>query len=473
MGNFIGRAREPEVNLKRKLDLDETESLTGFEVKRIKLHTTSQYIYNTLFVNGEGSDVTICALDHEWKLHKLYLRQAGYFSGMFQGSWKESELETIHLNIPDPNITVDSLNIAFGLLYSDDLVIASQSVVSVLAAASLIQSDGLMQKCSQVMVESICSTTVCEYYQTSRLYGQVKVEDACVSWLEDNLMVKYSNNNLIVEINPDLMTRIVKSHNLFVLQVEMDIYTLLRRWLYLRVNQTSHQVGEKSAVSSFFRDKFKESGNRYLETDDGKDYAETFRAVRYCNVIRDFMCAVEVECDGIVPGSWLFPVYRERWLSMLRVEQGIDRGPNIKPEVDGGSMRCGRILMRDVDHCWRWNGFNFAIDLLVMYNAKTPCSLSIKRNIKSQRRVAAVGLGTQRKVIYKMKIFSLDTRGHVCACTSVGPCVAALEKDEDRVVLTHDNDKQRLTFPLYVSATFRVVSTNEMINNFEIRPLSS
>ena len=41
--------------------------------KRIK--STSKYIYQTLFLDGENSDVTIQALGKEWKLHKLYLKQ--------------------------------------------------------------------------------------------------------------------------------------------------------------------------------------------------------------------------------------------------------------------------------------------------------------------------------------------------------------------------------------------------------------
>ncbi|XP_074973592.1 germ cell-less protein-like 1 [Phalacrocorax aristotelis] len=40
-----------------------------------QLKSTSKYIYQTLFVNGENSDVKICALGEEWNLHKIYLCQ--------------------------------------------------------------------------------------------------------------------------------------------------------------------------------------------------------------------------------------------------------------------------------------------------------------------------------------------------------------------------------------------------------------
>jgi hypothetical protein len=38
---------------------------------RKKMRSTSQYIYNALFVNGEGSDVSMRALGKEWRLHKV------------------------------------------------------------------------------------------------------------------------------------------------------------------------------------------------------------------------------------------------------------------------------------------------------------------------------------------------------------------------------------------------------------------
>lgn len=42
---------------------------------RKKLKSTSRYIYQTLFLNGENSDIRICALGQEWNLHKVYLCQ--------------------------------------------------------------------------------------------------------------------------------------------------------------------------------------------------------------------------------------------------------------------------------------------------------------------------------------------------------------------------------------------------------------
>lgn len=51
---------------------------------RKKMKSTSNYIYNALFVNGENSDICVRALNREWHLHKLYLCQSPYFESMFK-----------------------------------------------------------------------------------------------------------------------------------------------------------------------------------------------------------------------------------------------------------------------------------------------------------------------------------------------------------------------------------------------------
>ncbi|XP_027766446.1 germ cell-less protein-like 1 [Empidonax traillii] len=61
-------------------DTERDERLLHPRGRRKKLKSTSKYIYQTLFLNGENSDVKICALGEEWNLHKIYLCQV---SGSF------------------------------------------------------------------------------------------------------------------------------------------------------------------------------------------------------------------------------------------------------------------------------------------------------------------------------------------------------------------------------------------------------
>jgi len=284
--------------------------------------------------------------------------------------------------IPDANVNEEALDTAFGSLYSDDIDVSSNEAQSILAAASLIQLEGLMQNCAEVMNESVCSENVWRFYESSRLYGQNTVEKTCVEWLENNLMIQSMKGNNI-DIDPALMCRILSSPNMFVVQVEMDVYTMLRKWLYFRVAKTSMlpnsggDYKDTKDILKYFRERYSAGGTSFLETPEGQDYMSVFTSVRFCNIIRDYGCCREIEMDGIVPLKWLIPLYRERWLEMLKVEQGSDRGPSEEDVntaavtcVDSSSLRCGRQILRDVDHCWRWNGYNFGVDLLISYNSK-------------------------------------------------------------------------------------------------------
>jgi hypothetical protein len=50
--------------------------------------------------------------------------------------------------------------------------------------------------------------------------------------------------------------------------------------------------------------------------------------------------------DRIVPRSWMYPVYQMQWQSLLRMDQGIDKGPQTMTEDEFNEvcLRCGRTL---------------------------------------------------------------------------------------------------------------------------------
>jgi len=438
--------------------------------KRRRSKSTSQYIYNALFVSGQGSDVIVEAFNKQWKLHKVYLKQAEFFSKMFDGQWKESNQKYIKLEIPDKNVNEKALNTAFGFLYSDDIEVLPKEAKSILAAASLIQLEGLMQSCSEVMVESVCSENVCDFYESARLYGQKNVEQICVEWLENNLMIQ-SNKGHHIDIDPVLMCRILNSSNMFVVQVEMDVYTMLRKWVFFRLVDKPVSDDPKNLskeIVKYFRCKYGKNKKNFLESEEGKEFVEVFRSVRLCNIVRDYTCCREIEVDGIIPLNWIIPVYRQRWLEMLKVEQGNDRGPNKEDCFDMKSLRCGRRILCDVDHCWRWNGYNFGVDLLISYNSKSPRSLMLKRNVESHHCVSSVGMVTKRNIIYHLRVFSLDDRGHVIHHFDTKSKFQTFSKDEERLVLRLGDEESKLDFPLMVSATFKTISDpSDNLQTFE------
>ncbi|XP_058869656.1 germ cell-less protein-like 1 isoform X3 [Acipenser ruthenus] len=426
--------------------------------RRKKLKSTSRYIYQTLFLNGENSDIQICALGQEWNLHKVYLCQSGYFSSMFSGSWKESSMNVIELEIPDQNIDTEALQVAFGSLYRDDVLIKPSRVVTILAAACMLQLDGLIQQCGETMKETINVKTVCGYYTSAGTYGLDSVKKKCLEWLLNNLMT-HQSVDLMKELSAGLMEQLIGSPDLFVMQVEMDVYTALKKWMFLQLvpSWSGPQKQLLADADGWIAKKRKElaSGDAFLESEQGAVFAPVFRHVRLQYVINDLASAKIVERDAILHTDWLSAVYKQQWFAMLRTEHDNDLGPQEanKEEFEVSSMRCGRKLAKDGDYCWRWTGFNFGFDLLVTYTNRF---IVFKRNTLSQPCGGSVSLQPRRNIAYRLRLASFDGSGKVICSRSTGYQVLALEKDQEYVVMNLDS--RLLAFPLYIGCNFLYIS---------------
>uniref|UniRef100_G3PYN4 Germ cell-less, spermatogenesis associated n=1 Tax=Gasterosteus aculeatus aculeatus TaxID=481459 RepID=G3PYN4_GASAC len=415
--------------------------------RRKKLKSTSRYIYQTLFLNGENSDIRICALEQQWNLHKVYLCQSGYFSSMFSGSWKESNMMEINLEIPDQNIDTEALQVVFGSLYRDDVLIKPSRVVSILAAACMLQLDGLIQQCGETMKENISAKTVCGYYACASIYGL-------------DLVTKKSGLLLIGVIKRgEVMELLIKSSDLFVMQVEMDVYTALKKWMFVQLNPSwDGPIKQLLADADAWLCKRRTDlcdKEPFLNTDDGEPFRSVFKYVRLQYIINDLASARILERDNILPPDWLTSVYKNQWFAMLRTEFDNDNGPQEanKDEFELSSMRCGRKLTKDGDYCWRWTGFNFGFDLLVTYTNRF---IVFKRNTLSQPCGGAVSLQPRRHLAFRLRLASFDSRGKLVCSRSTGFQLLTLEKDQEYVVMNLDS--RLLTFPLYVCCNFQYTS---------------
>lgn len=426
--------------------------------RRKKLKSTSRYIYQTLFLNGENSDIRICALGQEWNLHKVYLCQSGYFSSMFSGSWKESSMMEINLEIPDQNIDTEALQVVFGSLYRDDVLIKPSRVVSILAAACMLQLDGLIQQCGESMKENISAKTVCGYYACASIYGLDSVMKKCLEWLLNNLMT-HQNVELMKELGVEVMEQLIQSSDLFVMQVEMDVYTALKKWMFLQLNLSwdgpiKQLLADADAWLCKRRTDLCER-EPFLDTDEGAPFRSVFKLVRLQYIINDLASARILERDNILPPDWLTAMYKNQWFAMLRTEFDNDNGPQEpnKEEFELSSMRCGRKLSKDGDYCWRWTGFNFGFDLLVTYTNRF---IVFKRNTLSQPCGGAVSLQPRRHLAYRLRLASFDSRGKLVCSRSTGYQLLTLEKDQEYVVMNLDS--RLLSFPLYVCCNFLYTS---------------
>lgn len=419
--------------------------------------STSNYIYNNLFQHGQDYDIIVTALETSWKLHKFYLKQTQYFDALFS-RWSKSQngLETaeLELDIPDPLIDSDALNQAFGSLYCDEIDVEAERAVNVLAAASLLQHQGLIQHCNTLMKGYLGSSTVIDYLNAATMYGLPELESASIQWLEYNLMLENStqvNIEMLRGIEPELMATIINSPELAVIQVETDVYQLLKKWLLVHLDTLTSSTSDSTRRLQRFR-----VDNKSVLASIDEKYQAAFRRLRLCHVVTDFKGAMSLESENIIPKCWITLEYRNQWLRMLRVESASDDGPSTiicdklqefdrlystkapLPETTltallKSSMRCGRVLDRSKDFCWRWTGYNYGFDLVMQYNHKRR-SLHINRNCRRQDVNTSVSMKKLRSLICKIKVFSQKDDGSMDLAYSSGWRYYELEPDQDQMV---------------------------------------
>jgi BTB/POZ domain-containing protein 13 len=87
---------------------------------------------------------------------------------MFNGNWRESNMDHVNITIVDPNVNLESLDVTLGSLYQDEISVEPADVIPIIATATLFQLEGLIEQCSSIMEETINIETVAKYYETSR-----------------------------------------------------------------------------------------------------------------------------------------------------------------------------------------------------------------------------------------------------------------------------------------------------------------
>lgn len=417
--------------------------------------TTSQYIYRTLFVEGQNSDVIIVALGVEWPLHKVYLCQSPYFASMFSGDWKEREEGVVEVGIEDPRITCEALKIVFGSLYLDEITIAPGDVIPVLATATLFQLDELIRLCSEIMEETIKLDTVISYYEVAEQYGLTRLKKKCFDWLECNLTFLVSEDaKTLRQIPPGLMEQLVKSPALVVVQTEFSLYLMVTGWTFLR-EHPSWEGDLKECAQEAHKYFMERSGDCFLQSEEGQEYIEVFKGLRIEHLINHPLDVEMIEQNNIYPKETLYPVFRNQWYQMLKIDQGHDKGPKsvTEEEFDKSCLRCGRILMSDVQHIWRWTGYNFGVDLIVTYQSR---SIKFRRNDRSEPDVFRTSVAWGRRhLLYRLSVYAMGPLGDAVLLESTGVRSITLGRNAETKVLTIEKD---FKLPIIISANFLVTT---------------
>ncbi|XP_038171669.1 germ cell-less protein-like 1 [Arvicola amphibius] len=424
------------------------------KVPRKKMaQSKSRAIYESLFLRGENSDIKIHAFEEEWCLHRVYLCRSRYFASMFSGAWLETNMDTIEMQMPDKNIDCESFHQTLGYLYSNSIAIPPYRVIAILATASMLQLDELMQQCEEIMKVSVNIETVCSFYYNAENYGLVDIRYVCQQWLLDNLMIR-QNSELLRGVRLDLMKELIASSDLLVIGVEIDVYTTLKKWMLLHLEPTwSGSQGALLAAADLYFDEYKtnSNGTPFLETDQGRAFGPVFQQLRLPYIICDLPSARIIEHDALIPATWLTPLYKEQWLTLIRAEQTRELGPAevYMSEIHGNSMRCGGQLHADEPCNWTWSGFNFGWDLVVCYTNRR---VVFRRSALNKSCGLSVSLLWQRRVVFRLRVISLDGTGKAVLRKDTGYHVLCLRRHQELEVVNLED--QELTFPMYVACNF-------------------
>nr|XP_048273632.1 germ cell-less protein-like 1 [Myodes glareolus] len=413
----------------------------------------SRAIDESLFLRDENSDVKICAFEEEWCLHRAYLCRSGYFASMFSGAWLETNMNTIEMLMPDKNIDRESFHKTLGYLYTNSITIPPYRVIAYLATASMLQLDEIIQQCEEIMKVSVNVDTVCNFYYNAENYGVVSIRYICHQWFLDNLMIR-QNSELLRGIGLDLMKELIASSDLLVIGVEIDVYTTLKKWMFLHLEPTwSGSQGALLTAADLYFDEYKNNsdGTPFLETDQGRAFGPVFQQLRLSYIICDLLSARIIEQDALIPAIWLTPVYKEQWLTLIRAEQSRELGPAeiYMSEIRGSSMRCGGQLHADEPYSWTWSGFNFGWDLVVCYTNRR---IVFRRSALNKSCGLSVSLLWQRRVIFRLRVISLDRTGKAVLRKDTGYHILCLRRHQELEVV--DLEGQELTFPMYVACNF-------------------
>ncbi|XP_043522310.1 protein germ cell-less isoform X3 [Frieseomelitta varia] len=428
-------------------------------------------------------------LGKAWRLHKVYISQSPYFASMFSGSWREANETVISVEIADPNITLDSLLTVFGSFYQDEVSLEPKDVISILATSTLFQLQGLIDQCTDIMVETTNIKTVVPYYNAAVSYGVPVVKTAAKRWLEVNLLgYGWLHPTFLKEITPDLMAELIASPDLIAMQTEFCIYMMLRVWLFVHV----HNKEETLQIDEYFRNH--KWTKPFLTTEEGKEFAAPFKALRMKYLLLHDQDVKILYSDNLIPHEWLHNAYKEQWLHLLRIDANKDRGSmdivkslkygsfflpfffttsfvdrifslkNLLPclfhfrpkqmseeEFARECFRCGRCIEKAGEHIWRWTAFHFGLDLVVCLDSTT---LRIKRNHRLETDHIKANHG-KHNIILKVSLISLDEQRQVKHIQSSGMLRLSLHKNEEKQVMSLD---KQLTYPLYISVNMQVVT---------------
>lgn len=282
------------------------------------------------------------------------------------------------------------------------------------------------------------------------------VKRAAFDWLLANLLSFYTKHwKWLRQIDVDLMQMLVSNADLFVMQTEFSIYILLRFWMFYNLHPDFGRVDKQRDPIQFFAQR--EGEVPFIETCQGRKFGKAFRSLRMNHLLSHYRDVDVLLKDNILPKSWFFAPLLQQWTSMLSIDESLDRGPaeNCDENVFyDGCLRCGRTLQEEGYQKWRWTGFNFGLDLVLITDTRM---LSIKRHHRTEHE-KLLSMQVKRNFLIRVTVASLNELRQVRHKQCTGIRALSLEKNQEVQLLTMDKD---LEYPLLISVNLMVTSPSQ------------
>lgn len=288
------------------------------------------------------------------------------------------------------------------------------------------------------------------YYDAACEYGALNVKRAAFEWLLTNLLNLYFRFwRCLRIIDAPLLYDVLAHPDLFVMHSEFSVYAFLRSWLYFKLHEHDGpaDLPDIHKATAFFAGRGAHLPP-FLETDACRPYRKPFETLRLRHLLIYHKDMEMLLRDNIVPKSWLFGPVLQQWQSVVAVDESLDLGPSAEVCDDKRfyalCMRCGHSLPESGSQKWRWSGFNFGLDLVLVANAR---ELLIRRHHRDEQE-RMLTLQLKRNLMVRVTVASLNEFGQVKTRQCTGVQSIALVKNEEQKLLTLDRNH---VFPLLIS----------------------
>lgn len=137
-------------------------------------------------------------------------------------------------------------------------------------------------------------------------------------------------------LNADLLSELIDSHDLVVMQTEFALYALLKVWMYLKIHQNSDVRKDESnqnktiaseivgQASNYFSNL--KSQTPFLQTRIGQQFIKPFLKLRLHHLINHPVDIKLILEDNIIPKDWLYLPFMVQWNSLIKIDNCLDSG---------------------------------------------------------------------------------------------------------------------------------------------------